>query len=121
MGHMLTDLWLGLTTGKQGRMAMGLNVPVLIHHVLFAVAAYLNTTYNIFAPELVWLVLAELSTIFLILRRLMPSQRDAMALLFAGTFFVTRFPLYIHGCYHMVIRLMTFPVRADVPLMVAAF
>jgi len=117
MAHLMADLWLALTSGVQGRKAFGLKGATIYHHAFFVVAGFLNTTYNVFAPDFVWLIIVELSSNFLALRKMVPSLHD----IFGVAFFVTRFSVFLYGCYHLFVRLSIFERPAETPFAVLAF
>ncbi|KAL3783990.1 hypothetical protein HJC23_013370 [Cyclotella cryptica] len=80
----------------------------ILHHILFATCSVINGTYGILAFPFGWLVVGELSTIFLNLRWfLLKSGRDKSLLLeranmsFAASFFLTRNVVYTLGMVHL--------------------
>lgn len=83
-------------------------IDFLIHHVAFLGASVINGTYQIFIFQFSWLIIGELSSIFINLRWfLIQTGRGATStmwlcnMLFAWLFFLTRVILYGLGLLHM--------------------
>ena len=82
-------------------------VDTILHHVLFALCSVINGTYGIMAFPFGWLVVGEISTVFLNWRWfLLKSGREGVLLdrvngLFAVFFFVTRNVIYTLGMVHL--------------------
>ncbi|KAL7485320.1 hypothetical protein ACHAW6_012096 [Cyclotella cf. meneghiniana] len=83
-------------------------VDTILHHILFATCSIINGTYGILAFPFGWLVVGELSTIFLNWRWfLLKSGRENGLLLngvnmsFAASFFLTRNIVYTLGMVHL--------------------
>ena len=102
-------------------------VDTIMHHLLFALCSVINGTYGIMPFSFGWLIVGELSTIFLNLRWfLLKSGRERTALLdkinglFAATFFLTRIGIYsagvIHLFYYSFPELCRLPDESGVPV-----
>lgn len=83
-------------------------IDTILHHVLFAICSVINGTYGIMAHPFGWLVVGEISTIFLNWRwfLLKSGRRDGDWInvvngLFAFSFFVTRNVIYTCGMVHL--------------------
>ena len=83
-------------------------IDTILHHILFAMCSVINGTYGIMPYPFGWLVVGEISTIFLNVRWfLLKSGREDSKLLnatnrlFALAFFVTRNFLYTIGMVHL--------------------
>ncbi|KAL7497164.1 hypothetical protein ACHAWT_005327 [Skeletonema menzelii] len=86
----------------------------MAHHMLFAFCSIINGTYGIMPFQFGWLIVGELSTIFLNWRWfLLKSGRHAGSLLeninsmFAGSFFLCRIGIYTAGIVHLYIFSMS--------------
>lgn len=119
-------------------------IDTIIHHVLFALCSFINGTYGLMAFQFGWLIVGELSTIFLNIRWFLiktnsnsldggggsnsktSSSRSSTLLLdkvngmFAATFFLTRIGIYtigiIHLFYYSSTELRSLPVETGVPI-----
>lgn len=83
-------------------------IDTILHHILFAMCSVINGTYGIMPYPFGWLVVGEISTIFLNIRWfLLKSGRENSKLLnatnrlFALAFFLTRNFLYTIGMVHL--------------------
>ncbi len=86
----------------------------MAHHMIFAMCSIINGTYGIMPFQFGWLIVGELSTIFLNWRWfLLKSGRDAGSLLenvnsmFAASFFISRNVVYTAGIVHLYIFSMS--------------
>jgi hypothetical protein len=102
-------------------------VDTILHHVLFAICSVINGTYGIMAYPFGWLVVGEISTIFLNWRWfLLKSGREEGVWiklvngLFAFSFFVTRNVIYSCGMVHLLWfsleEVKSLPEASGVPL-----
>ena len=121
-------------------------VDTILHHVLFAFCSFINGTYGLMAFQFGWLIVGELSTIFLNIRWFLiktnnnssngggscnkssnsNSNSSPLLLLdkvngmFAATFFITRIGMYtmgiIHLFYYSYTELRSLPVETGVPI-----
>ena len=84
-------------------------VDTIVHHTLFALCSVINGTYGLMAFQFGWLIIGEVSTIFLNVRWfLLKSGRggesvllDKVNGLFAITFFISRIGVYTIGIIHL--------------------
>jgi len=83
-------------------------VDTIVHHTLFALCSVINGTYGLMAFQFGWLIIGEVSTIFLNIRWfLLKSGRGNSILLdkvngmFAMTFFILRIGVYTIGIIHL--------------------
>ena len=83
-------------------------VDTIVHHTLFALCSVINGTYGLMAFQFGWLIIGEVSTIFLNIRWfLLKSGRGNSVLLdkvngmFAITFFISRIGVYTIGIIHL--------------------
>ena len=83
-------------------------IDTVVHHVLFAMCAYINGTYGLMAFAFGWLALGEGSTILLNIRWfIIKSGRggtpilNAINILFAIVFFYVRIGVYTAGVVHL--------------------
>ncbi|KAL7554086.1 hypothetical protein ACHAWF_017468 [Thalassiosira exigua] len=101
---------------------------VIVHHMLFAACSFINGTYALMPFPFGWLIVGEMSTVFLNARWfLLKSGREGSSLvdsvngLFAATFFLTRVGIYSAGIVHLFIwslpELRSLPERTGVPVM----
>jgi len=97
------------------------------HHVLFAICSFINGTYGIMAFPFGWLIVGEMSTIFLNLRWFMlkTGRQGSAALkvinsLFASTFIMTRIGIYTCGVVqlfgHSINEVRRLPDLSGVPV-----
>ena len=102
-------------------------VDTIVHHILFASCSVINGTYGIMAFPFGWLIVGELSTIFLNMRWfLLKSGQERSPLLdktnglFAATFFLTRVGFYsagvLHLFYYSLSELERLPDESGVPI-----
>lgn len=83
----------------------------VFHHLTFMVASFINGYYTIMLFPFGWLIMGELSTVFLNIRWfLIQTGRGVTPLMkycnytFAGLFFLTRVVLYGWGLVHMALN-----------------
>lgn len=86
----------------------------MAHHMLFAFCSVINGTFGIMPFQFGWLIVGEMSTIFLNWRWfLLKSGRDSGVLLenvntmFAASFFLTRIVMYTAGIVHLYVFSMS--------------
>ena len=85
-------------------------IDTVVHHTLFALCSVINGTYGLMAFQFGWLIIGEVSTIFLNVRWfLLKSGRgqgnsvllDKVNGMFAVTFFISRIGVYTIGIIHL--------------------
>jgi len=104
-------------------------VDTIVHHTLFALCSVINGTYGLMAFQFGWLIIGEVSTIFLNIRWfLLKSGRGGESVLldkvngmFAITFFISRIGVYTIGIIHLFWysydELISLPEVSDVPVL----
>ena len=106
-------------------------VDTILHHVLFASCSLINGTYGLMAFVFGWLIVGEMSTIFLNIRWFMLKTGHGAGVnnnkllmnrvngMFATTFFITRIGIYtagmIHLFYYSYEELRSLPEETGVP------
>lgn len=85
----------------------GMNGVYVFHHVLYGLTSIAQLVYGRSCYPFTWLISGEASTIVMNLRWYMISSGktewiDAVNILFAATFFLTRIVLYSHGLYEFL-------------------
>lgn len=88
-GYMAHDFIAGLVLGPHERPALQYTMVIFIHHALFWLASNVNAIYKVYSHEFVYLVIGELSTIFLYLNAMFKSNATIF-LTFVATFGMTR-------------------------------
>ncbi|KAL9191545.1 hypothetical protein ACHAXT_001251 [Thalassiosira profunda] len=101
-------------------------VDTVMHHLIFASCSVINGTFGIFPFAFGWLIVGELSTIFLNMRWfLLKSGRDKSQMLdainqyFAASFFLTRIGIYTVGVvqlYLQIDEILLMPEKSGVPI-----
>jgi len=98
-----------------------------MRHLIFASLSVVNGTYGLMAFPFGWLIVGEMSTVFLNIRwfllksgRGTSSTLDITNKLFAATFFLTRIGIYSAGIIHLFIyslpELKMLPKESGVPV-----
>eukprot|EP00128_Syssomonas_multiformis_P000136 Colp12_sorted_trinity150504_noHs@27822 len=104
-GYLLGDCLMSVLDGVRMEPAM------IVHHGVFIINVLINTGYRVNCYPFAWLIVGELSTIFLSgrwlllksdsLNKLFGSYVPVISYIFAFLFFTIRVVLYGHGLIHM--------------------
>ncbi len=103
VGYLLRDCINGLIYSKQYRNRFKYNLTNWIHHIFFILITVVDINVQIYSHEYAYLILAEISTIFLYLKE--ATQLKIFKRIFFITFFIFRIVFYFLGFLLTLCRL----------------
>lgn len=103
VGYLLRDCINGLIYSERYRNRFKYNITNWIHHLFFIMITVTDIKLEIYSHDYVYLILAEISTIFLYLKE--ATNFLIFKRLFLITFFIFRIVFYIIGFFLTIIRL----------------
>lgn len=111
-GYLIRDCINGLIYNQKYRKEYKYNISNWIHHLLFILVTIIDLKYCLYSDDYIYLIMAEISTIFLYLREVVKS--NLINNIFIATFLIFRIIFYSIGSILTLARLYH-SVIPDIP------